>query len=523
MTDRPTPREALLRSDTSLVLACSAALFVLCAWPLLLVDQPPYQDVPNHLAAAHVIAHPDFYPELIANGWFRTNSALFAWLVFVGRAIGTTWAVRTFVWIVLAVNAIAYPRMLYELRGRSAVLTGALFLAPFVHNWFVSMGMLNFALGAGLSMLVIALMERQRRSPSIATAIGIAGCASGAWWSHTMPLLVLHVLVMIELGVTASKSLADAKHLVKVAILPLLPATVLALASQDAAANGRFLHAPPVFDLFYNLWAEWFYAYTHVSLGTLAPCLVLGGLAIRNWKMPVPFFSPVALVVLAVVYVLLPDAAKGWFYINGRLIPFVWAALIVRVPDRMPRVLEGVLAVATLSYSVSLGVDFVRLARDRAAYTKALPHVAERARLLPLTFKTKGTSDNTRHLSQAWGLYVVAKNTAAPLVFATQPSYAVRYRTLPDVGLSQVELEDWFGAMKSEDKFCAEMRSDGVTTGDCKKTFREYWSTFFDRVKGTFDHLLFWGAGEDILGLVPPAYQRTFAEGDLVLFVRGTR
>ena len=34
-------------------------LFVLSAFPLLLVEVPPYQDLPNHLASIHVVEHAD--------------------------------------------------------------------------------------------------------------------------------------------------------------------------------------------------------------------------------------------------------------------------------------------------------------------------------------------------------------------------------------------------------------------------------------------------------------------------------
>ena len=40
--------------------------------PLLLVDVPPFQDLPNHLATATVIEHPDRYPEFVFNGFFKT-------------------------------------------------------------------------------------------------------------------------------------------------------------------------------------------------------------------------------------------------------------------------------------------------------------------------------------------------------------------------------------------------------------------------------------------------------------------
>jgi hypothetical protein len=45
-------------TDAQLALAVSVTLFAVTAWPLLLVEVPPYQDLPNHLAAATIINHP---------------------------------------------------------------------------------------------------------------------------------------------------------------------------------------------------------------------------------------------------------------------------------------------------------------------------------------------------------------------------------------------------------------------------------------------------------------------------------
>jgi hypothetical protein len=51
MTARPAP------SDRALWLAIGGALFALSAWPLLLVELPPLQDLPNHLASACIAEH----------------------------------------------------------------------------------------------------------------------------------------------------------------------------------------------------------------------------------------------------------------------------------------------------------------------------------------------------------------------------------------------------------------------------------------------------------------------------------
>ena len=45
-------------SDRALWLAIGAALFVLSAWPLVLVELPPFQDLPNHIASAYVLQLP---------------------------------------------------------------------------------------------------------------------------------------------------------------------------------------------------------------------------------------------------------------------------------------------------------------------------------------------------------------------------------------------------------------------------------------------------------------------------------
>ena len=49
-------------TDVRLTAWIAFALFVLSAWPLLLVDLPPFQDLPNHVATAHIVEHPELVP-----------------------------------------------------------------------------------------------------------------------------------------------------------------------------------------------------------------------------------------------------------------------------------------------------------------------------------------------------------------------------------------------------------------------------------------------------------------------------
>jgi hypothetical protein len=83
-------------SDGQLASLISLALFAFSAWPLLLVEVPPLQDLPNHIASVTVLENPSKYPEFVSNGFFKTNTAVFAWLVFAGRALGINLAAKAF-------------------------------------------------------------------------------------------------------------------------------------------------------------------------------------------------------------------------------------------------------------------------------------------------------------------------------------------------------------------------------------------------------------------------------------------
>src|SRR5262245_23364185 len=66
-------------SDARLTWLVAAMSFVLSAWPLPLVDLPPFQDLPNHVATAHIVAHPDLFPQFVFNGFFKSNALLTLW------------------------------------------------------------------------------------------------------------------------------------------------------------------------------------------------------------------------------------------------------------------------------------------------------------------------------------------------------------------------------------------------------------------------------------------------------------
>lgn len=524
-------------SDRHLALLVSAALFVIGAWPLALTQVPPYQDLPNHLAAVTVIENQARYPEFVFNGFFKTNAALFAWLFLVGKLVGTQLAARLFALMVLAANAVVLPRFVLALTGsRKKMLVASLFMWPMIHNWFVSMGMLDFALSVPLSLGVLLAIDRQRRAPSLANALLVVGLGAATWYAHVFPLLVVHMLVFIEAArAPAWKERAAA---LKAMALPLLPVTALVMLSlvehlrDNVGPMSAFVHhhkmAPP-WELAYNLWAEWFWGFTKLSITSIVPCLLLAFYAAyatrRAWqanggpsRTSPMFFSTLAVVALGLLFCLAPYRITNWYHVNSRLIPFLWVGLLLRVPDRLPKRVIAVLGISAVLYSAGMGADFVRLDEDRAKFTAGITAVPEGAKLLPLVFRHKGVSDNTRSVLHAWGFYVTEKYTSAPLLFAHSRSFPVMYSTPPPVRFNDLVLENFAATMVTSANFCESTR---VVTDDCRGEYRARWAEFWRDATPLYDHVLLWEPSEEALELVPSDYGITFRQNGLVIMERG--
>ena len=514
-------------TDGQVLLLVGAALFVLGAWPLALTEVPPYQDLPNHLAAATVIDNPARYPEFVFNGFFKTNAALFAWLFVVGKVAGVKLAARLFALMVLAANAFVFPRFILEITGsRKRVLVASLFLLPMIHNWFVSMGMLDFALAVPLSLELLLAADRQRKKPSLANAALVTALGGATWYAHVFPVLVVCLLVLIESA--RGKTWAGRFASLRAMGLPLLPVVGLVFMSifeqlRDSVgsfsmvvAHGKM--APP-WELFYNLWAEWFWGFTKLSITSLVPTFLLAYYGFTRRRESPTFFSPAAVVVMALLFCLAPYRITNWYHVNSRLIPFLWMAMLVRLPEHLPRRVIAVLGVAGVLYSAGMGADFIRLDEDRARFTAGINTVPEGARLLPLVFKHKGASDNTRSLLHAWGYYVTDRYTSAPLLFAHSRSFPVSYKAMPPVRFNDLVLENFAAAMATSATFCESSR---VVTNDCRAEYRARWAEFWHDATPLYDHVLLWEPSEEALSLVPIDYGITFRQGGLVIMERGS-
>ena len=519
-------------TDSQLSLAISGLLFALCAWPLMLTEVPPYQDLPNHLAAATIMDHPAQYPDFVFNGFLKTNAALFTWLHFAGKVVGIRVAARLFALMVLALNALVMPRFVLSMtRSRKKLVIASFFVWPMIHNWFISMGMLDFALAIPLGLVVLMLLNRRRSAPTLENALFIAAAAACTWYAHVFILMVVELLVVVQLAVDVPTQKTWHERFVRARslVVPLVPATLLVLVSvykhvtepagemTGYVDTGKLL---PPWELAYNMFAEWSYGFTWLSIGALVPCVALAAIGLARRGRTAPFFSPYAFATLGVLFVVVPYITTNWFHVNSRFIPFLWMAFLVRVPDRLPRWLLVSLGLAAATYSIGMGVDFVRLDGDRAKFTAGVAAVPEGAKLLPLLFTRKLTSENTRSLQHAWGFYVMEKETSAPLLFAHSRSFPVMYKEPPPPQFNHLVLESFAPSMGTSSWMCDALRAGGVFVIDCDAAWRARWAEFWSQALPIYDHVLTWDATPEARALIPAAYRQVFQQDRLTIYER---
>lgn len=515
-------------SDAGAVALCATLLFVLSAWPLLLVELPPLQDLPNHIASAYIIAHPDLYPQYVFNGFFKSNSLLTLWLYLFG-GLGLFTAARAFTALVLAAGALALPIFVLRFAGRSSLARGMLFAWPLVHGFFVSMGMLNFSFAFALSLILLVLVDRQRERATWSGAGAVALVGTAVWYAHPFPLMVVIGLV----GLHALRADASWRGRARAGLLllsPLVPLGALSLlAAQQhlvkaerarAQVEAGFAYLPP-WETVGHLWLDASGALTRWGGVTLVPAVLLVYFGWKQRRVSRPLFSPMAMVGLTAAYFAVPSMVSNWCYLNSRLVPFLWVGAIARLPERLPRRLTAVLALAALWFSAAMGVDYVRLERDRAAFDAGTAAVPARATLLPLLFAHGKTSDFVASLTHAWADYVLAKSTSAPLVFAVERSYPITYREFPPPALIPPALDQFAEKHATAARACKLLgRTRQVTPEACVTEWRRQWAEFWREAEPRFSHVLTWAMPGEAHAIIPASYRRIFVAGALELYER---
>jgi len=518
--------------DRQLALVIGIGLFVLVGWPLLFLNIPPYQDLPGHLAAVTILATPEKYPEFIPTGFAKPNSFFFLWTLFVGRSFGFVLAAKVFVLGVLAATAIVLPRFVLHFTDRKRMLLATPLLVPMVHNWFVSMGMLNFAASVPVALLLLVALDKsvsgdpnaQRRAKIEAAILAVV-----SWYLHPFPVMVVGLMVAAAAGAELverrGKPLRERLALARAMLPPLVPPTLMALVvfTRHVAAAAPKMD-PPVFSslqwAIYNLWSQWMYGFTELTAVSIAPAIVLAVIAARRWREARGILGPTSLVVLVLAYLLGPYVAFDANYITPRLIPFLWAAALARLPPRLPRLLNAMFVAAALVYLVGMPIDLLRLSRELDQFAAGTSAVPDGARLLSLNFNARVTSKNTFSLGTAWGLYIVERHTSAIDVWANVPSMPIMHRTPLPHHLESMTRARFIRDTRTREVYCADRRSKRLMTVNCEESWREEWDLFWRETLPTFEYLLLWDPPAEVLGTVPPTFKESFSEGRLHILRR---
>jgi hypothetical protein len=512
-----------VRSDRRAALACSVALFALTAWPTWIVDLPPLQDLPNHLASAWVQLHPDRYPELVSNGFLKTNSALFLFLHVAAKLVPMRVAAKLFITLTLAVGAWVYPRAVAKL-GSGNPVTASLVLWPFVHNWFLAMGMLDWVIGIPLGIATLVALDAHRAAPSLLRAVYAAVLALAVWYTHAFVFMVVCLLVAIEVAVTGKPlelraKLESAKRLV-VPLVPAIFVTLLAVADQLSTETTRAtqdVRYRSIVAALYGTWAEWFWSMTKWTITSIVPCVVIAYFGVRRmFRARPPFFSPVAVLTLAIACACVPHLAFRWFFFASRFIPFLWIALVLRLPSELPRWLERALVVSALAFSAGLGIEYMHVARDWTRATSGEPYVPVGSRMLALTFETKGRyGDNTWPMTHVASLYGVDRDVMSPSFFTHSTSFPITAKTFPPRQFEQLVIEAFAGEMQHESDFCE--HSTPVVPTDCVAAYADAWRSFWRQAAARYDHALLLDPSSDVRKNIPPSSTVDFDKDGVVV------
>jgi hypothetical protein len=187
--------------------ALFVTLSVASAWPLLRAEHPPLQDLPQHLAAIHVLKT---YPaqglgEMFEIDLGRTQYISYygaAWLLSypLGVALGNK--------LLLICAIVALPWSLSSLlKALERDRRLALFAFPLVYNAHLVLGFFNFIAALPLMFWGLTCALKLRARPTLQNELALAACMTLCFYTHVVPFGFLALgtfAVLLGSGVGAS-------------------------------------------------------------------------------------------------------------------------------------------------------------------------------------------------------------------------------------------------------------------------------------------------------------------------------
>lgn len=515
------------------------ALFALFAWPLLVVELPPYQDVPGHTAAVYILRHLATFPDFKATTFFKTN-ALYFDLGVALSALPIKIYAKGFVALILLLNGQAIPRFVERFAGREAMLRNVPLYAPFVHHWFVSMGMLNYCIALPLSLfLVLAIFpkgEENAQEHSIGATIlrdlGVVLLTGLTWLAHSFPLF--EVAGLSCLYVFFSSDAAVRKVRLRRAAIPTIATVVLSglsFAMQAGLPKEPGTRTDIIYDPVPDLIAHLFtrapfggtaFTYPGLFLAIGALVLVLAtafSLAAPEVRYRRLWGAAIGLNLLG--YFAIPAAAGSLAHIEVRIVPYLWLFLLACAPP-LPHRARLLAALGLAALAIGHPLEIFRLSEDVQHLAAARPLVPQGARLLPLVFASKGRSQNTRPLNSASALYILDRDVLPHDVWTHNASMPLVRTVARPLRFDRETLSRFLDAHSSQNAFCAEAtrRFGEPSEGDsarCGLRFDEDWRDLWQAIDARYSHVLLVAPSADARSRVPTNWGIRFEEHGVVL------
>jgi hypothetical protein len=368
-----------------------AALALACAVPLLWPSIPPLVDLPGHMAAYKVeldLAHsPDLQRYYSLHWALIGNLGLNLLVIPLSKLFSLELAVKLVMLCVPPLTAAGFLWTAREVHGR--VPGTALFALPFAYSYPFTFGFANFVLSMALCFLAFALWLRLGRLGRMRLRAALfLPLAILVWLAHTFGWGVLGILAFsaetlreLDKGRRLPGAMVRAAVECLSLVLPLL--MMLVWRSGDVA--GRTEHwlaiVPKINYLVYALRDRWKW----VDVPSMLLVLGVLGWALRSRRFGFSRNLAASALVLAALYLALPQKIFGSSYADMRLLPYTVALGLLAIRPRaearwLARAGLAFFALRVAAETTSFGLYGAAFDRELAA----LDHVPRGARMLTL-------------------------------------------------------------------------------------------------------------------------------------------
>ncbi len=402
-----------------LILSVLSVAFVVLRWPVV-----PSQDGPMHLYYVD-IARESFTAHSPYAGYYALRSVLppylfhYAFLAALDQWLDPVWAEKTLLilYIFAAVTGLVF--LAGAVGARAPALAG-LSGIPFVLNWTVIMGFINFNLGCAMCLFLIGVWLRfhtaftPRRRIVFALLFFLMASMHPVPVALFMLFVFVHALCLNAPLIRRGSFGPVAAAVVRMLIFPSLLCVPIALwvaaidfgtptpppVSNGPGVIGRMMEGV-------LMWIEAplnTHLYRYEMLGFLALLAVLGWMAFRGRRMSPALSSILATAIVCwFLYLVVPGGIAGNSFFPVRFLVFSLLLLVVvaSVCASESRRFLFAAAVLSLAAGITLIVQFDRgltpPAREIAGDIRALPPVKEQARGVLVSF---GNTDYCGHCTE---------------------------------------------------------------------------------------------------------------------------